>query len=75
MRKVLLFACCIAATTALFCGSKTPEQPSDLTADNVEVMGLSGSETVCNPPSKDDCKIYEDGKLVAEGKGSPSHWS
>lgn len=75
MRKVLLFACCIAATTALFCGSKTPEQPSDLTVDNVEVMGLSGSETTCNPPSNSPCKIYEDGKLVGEGTGSLSHWN
>ena len=50
-------------------GNKTPEESSDLTLQNIEAMGLSASETICDGTNDKECTIYNDGMVVGKSTG------
>lgn len=51
--------------------SSTPTQSSDLTLQNIEAVGLSAAETVCEPVEDNRCIITG----VGEGNGKLIHYN
>lgn len=76
MKKILFLSMAGAAlmTGLFFVNNPIPEKVSDLKMENIETLGLSGSESVCDASNDSECKIYKDGKLVGEGKGQLKIW-
>lgn len=75
MRTLLLGLTCAASVGAFFLGQKTPEQASDLTLENIEAVGLSASEAMCEGTSQVDCFIYdENGVVAAKSTGPLVYW-
>lgn len=71
MKKIFLgfFICTLSAANFMF-GIKTPQSATDLTLQNIEVVGLSAGETVCEGTNTSDCFLYNsDGVLVGKSKG------
>jgi len=63
-KKVLLaFTAMGIIVVNLFVGVKTPVESEDLTLENIEMVGLSASETECDASNQNPCTITE---LVAE---------
>lgn len=50
--------------------SSTPTQSSDLTLQNIEAVGLSAAESVCDATNKEECQIIG----VGTGKGKLIHY-
>lgn len=75
MKKLIFSLACIASVGVFFFGQKTPEQTSDLTLENIEVVGLSAGETVCEGTNDVDCYTYnENGMVSGKSKGPLKQW-
>lgn len=71
MKKIVLCICaCALSVVNLMFGVKTPQSASDLTLQNIEIVGLSAGETVCEGTNDADCYLYNsNGVLVGKSKG------
>lgn len=63
-KKKLFFAfTAISIMVVNLCvGINTPEESEDLTLENIEVVGLSASETICDASNQNPCEISGVGK-------------
>lgn len=59
---------CAASIAAFLFSSKTPEKASDLTLENIEVVGLAAGEWMCDGMTMADCEIQANG-VVGKGTG------
>ncbi len=50
----------------LYVGINTPEKSEDLTLENIEVVGLSASETRCDASNQNPCEISGVGKATGK---------
>ncbi len=71
MKKLIFSIACLASVGVFIFNSKIPQNASDLTMENIEVVGLSAGETECDASNINECSIYSGGLLVikATGKG------
>ncbi len=69
-KKVLLaFTAMGIIVVNLFVGVKTPVESEDLTLENIEMVGLSASETECDASNQNPCTING----VGSGTGKLVH--
>lgn len=74
MKKFLISSACLASVGLFFLGHKTPEKASDLIPDNIETVGISASEVVCDSSNDKVCQALKDGKVVMEARGMGTYW-
>lgn len=61
-------ACAICFVNFVF-GVKTPSTSTDLTIQNIEAVGLTAGETVCQATDDDECFLFnKDGMIVGKSK-------
>jgi hypothetical protein len=76
MKRFIIGLACVAAAGAFFFGQKTPEKASDLTLENIEVVGLSAVETSCEGTNDVECFLYDkNGVLSGKSKGPLRQWN
>ena len=67
MKKIFLGLSVVAISlTNLFVGQGLPTEATDLAFENIEVVGLSASETTCDASNDNRCEIISVG--VGTGK-------
>lgn len=75
MKKLILSLACVAGVGAFFLGQKTPEQASDLTLENIEAVGLSATETICEGTNGKECFVYDsNGMIAGKSEGPLINW-
>lgn len=69
MKKILLFCGATAFAIAnLFYGNLNPTTSQDLTLENIDAVGTSAAEAVCDASNDEPCRVEAAGAAIT-GKG------